>query len=69
MLRKVLLWVLILNLGSVYAAEKQVIIIKEPQSVPQVHARKDGSYAVYQFDSKGQWTTTVIPKAQPSKKK
>ena len=66
MLRKILLWILILNLGSVYAAEKQVVIIKEPQPAPQVHARKDGSYAVYQFDGKGQWNTTVIP--QPKRK-
>ena len=50
------------------AAEKQVIVIKEPKPVVQIHQRKDGSLAIYQFDSKGQWTTTVVPQRKGKSK-
>lgn len=30
-------------------------------SSTQVHARKDGSFAMYQFKPNGGWTTVVVP--------
>lgn len=50
------------------AAEKQVIVIKESRPTIQIHQRKDGSLAIYQFDSKGQWITTVVPQPKGKSK-
>ena len=65
---KTVLTVLLLVTTCAQAAEKQIIVIKEPKPVVQIHQRKDGSLAIYQFDSKGQWITTVVPQPKGKSK-